>query len=78
MTLKDSKVEREDHKPIPKAREGIGLGLVLGTGLGLTPGLGPGPALDVDLGIEQELTVKATIMVTHRAYVPSPQTDPCS
>ena len=53
MTSKDSKVEKEDHEPVPKARVGVGLGLILGTSLGLTPGLGPGPALEVNLGMDK-------------------------
>ena len=51
VTLKDSKLEKEDHEPIPKPRVGVGLGVILGTSLGLAPGLGPGPTLEVDLGI---------------------------
>ena len=67
MTLKDLKVG-EDHEPIPEARVGVGLGL--------TPGLSPGPTLEVDLGIRGGPTAKATIMVTHGAYVLSPLMDP--
>ena len=62
----------EDHKPIPKVRVGVGLGLSLGLALGL----GPRPALEVDLGIRQGPIAKATIMVTHKAYVLSPLKDP--
>ena len=51
VILKDLKVEKEDHEPIPKARVGVSLGLILGTGLGFAPGLSPGPTLEVDLGI---------------------------
>ena len=76
VTSKDSKVEK-DHKLIPEARVRVGLGLILGTGLGLAPELSPGPTPEVDLGIRQEPTVKAAIMVTHEAYVPGPQMDPC-
>ena len=76
MTSKDSEVNKGDHELVPKARVGDGLGLVLGTGLGLIPELGSGPTLEADLGIVQEPTVKATIMVTYREYVPSPQMDP--
>ena len=77
MTSKDSEVNKgEDHELVPKARVGIGLGLILGTGLGLTPELSPGPAQEANLGIGQGPTVKAAIMVTHGAYVPGPQMDP--
>ena len=76
VTLKDSKVEREDHKPAPKARGGVSLGLILGTGPGLTPELSLGPIPEVNLGIGQEPTVKDAITVTHGAYVPSPQMEP--
>ena len=52
VTLKDSEVNKgEDHELIPKARVGVGLGLILGTGLGLTLELSPGPTLEVALGI---------------------------
>ena len=52
VTSKDLEVNKgEDHELVPKARVGVGLGLVLGTSLGLTPELGPGPALEVNLGI---------------------------
>ena len=52
MTSKDSEVNKgEDHELIPKARVGVGLGLILGTSLELTPKLSPGPTLEVDLGI---------------------------
>ena len=45
VTSKDSEVNKEeDHKLIPKARVGAGLGFILETSLGLTPGLNPGPA----------------------------------
>ena len=78
VTLKDSEVNKgEDHKLVPKARVGVGPGLVLETGLGLTPDLGPGPALEAGLGIMLGPTVKAAIMVTYGAYVPSPQMDLC-
>ena len=77
MTSKDLEVNKgEDHKLVPEARVGVGLGLILGTGLGLAPELGPGPTLEANLGIVQGPTVKAAIMVTYGAYVPSPQTDP--
>ena len=72
VILKEWKVEEEDHEPIPKVRVGVGLGV----GLGPIPGLGPGPSLGVDLGIRQGLIAKATIMVTHEAYVLSPLMDP--
>ena len=78
MTSKDLEVNKgEDRELVPEARVGVGLGLILGTGLGLTPELSPGIALEVSLGIVWEPTVKAAIMVTYGAYVPSPQTDPC-
>ena len=77
VTSKDSEVNKEDHKFIPEARVGVSLGLILGTSLGLTPELSPGPALEANLGIVQEPTVKAAIMVTYGAYVPVPQMDPC-
>ena len=51
VTSKDSKLEKEDHEPVPKARVGVSQGLILGTGLGLAQGLSPGSALEVDLGI---------------------------
>ena len=77
VTSKGSEVNKgEDHELIPKARVGVGLGLVLGTSLGLVPEHGPGPTLEANLGIMQEPTVKAAIMVTYGAYVPSPQMDP--
>ena len=44
VTSKDLKVGEEDHKPIPKVRVGVSLGLI--------PGLSPGSALEVNLGIE--------------------------
>ena len=72
MTSKDSEVNREeDHELVPKARVGVSLRLVLGTGMGLVPELNPGPGLEANLGIVQEPRVKAAIMVTYRAYVPS-------
>ena len=64
---KDSKVGEEDHMPVPKVRVGVSLGLA--------PGLGPGPALEVNLRIGRGLTAKATIRVTHKAYVLSPLMD---
>ena len=48
-----------------EARVGVGLGLILGTG----PGLSPGPTLEANLGIVQEPTVKAAIMMTYVAYM---------
>ena len=73
VTLKDSEVNKEDHKLISEAGVGVILGLFLGTGLRPIPELGPGPTPEADLGIVQEPRVKATIMVTYRAYVPGPQ-----
>ena len=75
--LKRLKSEKGDHEPIPKARVGASLGIILGTGLGLTPELGLAPTLEVGLGIVQQLTIKAAIMVTYRACVHGPQMDPC-
>ena len=72
MTSKDLKVGEEDHEPIPKARVGVSRGL----SLGLAPGLGPGPTLEVNLGIRRGPSVKATIMMTHEAYVLGPLMDP--
>ena len=72
VTSKDWKVGEEDHEPVPKVRVGVSLGLSLGP----TPGLGPGPALEVHLGIGRGPIAKATIMVTHEAYVLSPLMDP--
>ena len=74
VTSKDSEVNKgEDHEVIPKARVGVSLGLILRTSLGLTPELGPGPTLEVNLGIMQEPTVKAAIMVTYGADGPLPR-----
>ena len=71
VTSKGLEVNKgEDHELIPKARVGDSLGLILGNSLGLTPELSPGPTLEANLGNVWELTVKATIMVTHGAYVP--------
>ena len=75
----------EDHGHIPAAKVEAGLELALETGPGLTletgPGLaleiGPGPAPEAGLGIVLGLTVKATLMVTYRAYIPGPQTNLC-
>ena len=69
--------QRRRSQAHSKARVGVGLGFILETGLGLTPELGPGPALEASLGIVLGLTVKATIMVTYRVYVPGPQSDLC-
>ena len=78
VTSKDSEVNKgEDHELIPKARVGIGLGLILGTRLGLTAELSPGPTLEANLGIMQEPTVRAAIRVTYEVYVCGPQMDPC-
>ena len=48
MTLKDSEVNKGDHKLIPKARVGASLELALGTG----PGLNPRPTPEANLGTE--------------------------
>ena len=68
VTLKDWKVEEEDHEPMPKVKVGVSLGPI--------PGPGPGPSLGVNLGIGQGPIAKPAIMVTHKAYVLSPLMDP--
>ena len=57
----------EDHKLSHTAKVGVSLECTLDTG--------PGPAPGADLGIVLGPTVKATLMVTYGAYVPSPQTN---
>ena len=74
VTSKDLEVnEEEDHELVPKARVGVGLGLVLETSLGLAIELNPGPAPEASLGIMLGMTVKAAVIVTYRAYAPSPR-----
>ena len=67
----------EDHELIPAAKVGVSLELALETGPGLTLEIGPGPTPEASLGIMLGLIVKATLMVTYRAYVPGPQTNLC-
>ena len=66
-------MSREDQEPSCTARVGVGLEHALDTDprpiLEIVPGAAPGASLGIMLG----LTVKATIMVTHGAYVPGPQ-----
>ena len=54
----------EDHKLGHAAKVGVSLECALGTG--------PGPTTEADIGIMLGLTVKATLMVTCGAYIPSP------
>ena len=63
----------EDHKLIPIAKVGVSLELALETHPGPTLEIGPGPTPEAGLGIVLGLTVKATLMVTYGAYVPSAQ-----
>ena len=76
--LRDLEVsEGEDHKLVPAAKVGVSLGLALETGPGLTLEISPGPAPEAGLGIVLGPTVKAALMVTYRAYIPSPQMNLC-
>ena len=59
----------EDHKLSHAAKVGVGLEHALNTGPGPTPG--------ANLGIMLGLTVKAALMVTYGAYIPSPQMNLC-
>ena len=75
VTSRDLALSKEDHELIPTAKVGVSLELTLETGPRLTLEIGPGPIPEASLGIVLGLTVKATLMVTYGAYVPSPQTN---
>ena len=66
--------EGEDHGLIPAAKVEVSLELALETGPGLALEIGPPEA---SLGIMLGLTVKATLMVTYGACIPSPQMNLC-
>ena len=57
----------EDHK--------LGHPAKVGVSLEHAPDTSPGPTPGADLGIVLGLTVKAALIVTYGAYVPSPQTN---
>ena len=67
--------EGEDHGLVPIAKVGVSLELTLETGPGLALEIGPGPTPEAGLGIMLGPTVKAILMVTCGACIPSPQTN---
>ena len=67
----------EDHELGHAAKVGVSLECALDTSLRPTLEISPGPAPGADLGTVLGLTVKAALMATYGAYIPSPQMNLC-